>query len=719
MGRPDIVVAMSGDPTPPERHGARSYTESMLNRWTRWVLRHRSLLATAWVVLIIAGLLASSALDSRLSTTLNVPGSGSAQANAVLAAHFHQNIEGSFTVVVPNDHQGTGDIEHRVAAAVAAIPTGTVLQAKPLGTTLYVEVDTDLNLVRAAKVTAQFRAALARQGLERALVTGPAALQSDITPVLVSDLHHGEALALLLAFLLLVLVLGLCAAISVPFVVALATISTSLLLVYFLSHVVLMVLYVPNVIALIGLGLAIDYSLLIVHRFRAESAVAHSTTEAVVATMERAGHTVAVSGIAVTVGLATLLLIPVPFLRSLGAAGIVVPLVSIAAALTLQPVLLSWLGTTGLRSFGLRGLMGERDRLSQWWSRLTGGVLAHAPQVLLASLVVLVGLAANAWWLQLTPGSLTALPSELASTRADAFMSRHVGPGVMTPDQVVLVAPAGQSWRSKSWQAVEMRLGTLVLQENEVRDVAIGIKAPYMDASGRYTQMLVIGGHQFGAAQSQALVDRIRDVDVPAAHLPRGVQVYVGGAPAQGVDYLSRAYGAFPWVIALAMASALVILWRAFRSRTLAILAVVLDLVSVAAAYGVMVAVVRFHALGSWWHGYQVSQIEGWVPVFIFAMLFGLSMDYEVFIVERMREARENGLGTNDAIVAGLANTGGVVSAAALIMVGAVSGMAFGRVAGLQELGVGLAAGVLLDATVVRGLLLPASLSLLGDRSWR
>ncbi len=691
----------------------------MLSRWTRWVLRHRPLVVGVWVALAVLGLLGSSALDGRLSTSLNVPGTPSSQANVILAKHFHENIEGSFTVVAPLDGRRAAVVEAAVDAAVRTIPTGQVLEAKALGSVVYVEVDTNLDLVRAARVTEAFRAALAREGLGRALVTGPAALQSDITPVLVNDLHRGEVIALLLALLILIAVLGLCAAVVVPFVVAAATITTSLLFVFLLSHLVLMVLYVPNVIGLVGLGLAIDYSLLIVHRFRAECAQGVSPTEAVVATMEHAGRTIAVSGVAVTVGLATLLLIPVPFLRSLGAAGVVVPLVSIAAALTLQPVLLSVLGRAGLRAAGVGGLMGDDDRLAQWWSRLTRGVLGHARAVVVATLVVLACLAGSAWWLQLTPGSLTALPGSLSSTRADAFMDRHVGPGVMTPDQVVLVAPVGQSWRAKSWQAVELRLGTLVLEENEVNDVVIGVKAPYTDPSGRYTQMLVIGAHQFGAEASQALVARIRDHDVPAAHLPHGVQVYVGGAPAQGVDYLDRAYGAFPWVVALAMASALLILWRAFRSATLALLAVVLDLVSVVAAYGVMVAVFRFGALGEWWGAYHVSQIEGWVPVFVFAMLFGLSMDYEVFIVARMREAHDRGLGTDDAVIEGLTNTGGVVSAAALIMVGALSGMALGHVAGLQELGVGLSAGVLLDATVVRGLLLPACLSLLGERTWR
>ena len=524
---------------------------------------------------------------------------------------------------------------------------------------------------------------------------------------------------MLLALVLLIALLGFCGAVVVPFVVAGATIATSLLVVYLLAHVVLMVLYVPNVIELIGLGLAIDYSLLMVHRFRAEMLHVASTTDAVVATTGRAGRTVVISGFAVAVGLATMLLVPVPFLRSLGVAGIVVALVSMVAAVTLQPVLLSLLGNWGLRSLGIAGVMGERDRLSRGWAT-TARVVLRRPRTVLASAMTVVALCAmSVWWLQLTPGSLSAIPLSLPSAEATAFMSRHVGPGVVTPDQVVLVAPPGQSWRSASWQNVEMRLGTLILGENEVADVAIGNRAPYIDATGRYAQLFVVANHQFGAEASQVLVERIRGHDVPAAHLPRGVEVYVGGAPAQGVDFLNHLYGAFPWIVALAMASALVILSRAFRSPVLAVLAILMDLLSVVAAYGAMVAVFRFGIAGSWLGTYRIDQIEGWVPVFVFAMLFGLSMDYEVFIVARIREARDAGFHWDAALVSGLAQTGGVVSAAALIMVGALSGLVFGHVAALQELGVGLSIGVLIDATLVRGLVMPACLALLGERAWR
>jgi RND superfamily putative drug exporter len=210
----------------------------------------------------------------------------------------------------------------------------------------------------------------------------------------------------------------------------------------------------------------------------------------------------------------------------------------------------------------------------------------------------------------------------------------------------------------------------------------------------------------------------LRQVIVPSVRFPAGTSFYLGGAPAQGVDFLNSVYGTFPWLVLLALLLAYLVLLRAFRSMLLALLAVVLDLVSVGIAYGALVAVFRFGVLSSVLGTYRVSQVEGWVPVFLFAMLFGLSMDYEVFIVSRVREFHLLGRSNDDAIVEGLAQTGGVVTSAALIMVVALSGLIFGHVAGLQELGVGLGVGVLVDATIVRGLVLPSAMTLLGRWNW-
>ncbi len=266
--------------------------------------------------------------------------------------------------------------------------------------------------------------------------------------------------------------------------------------------------------------------------------------------------------------------------------------------------------------------------------------------------------------------------------------------------------------------AASLRLAREILGDPEVFLVAIGSRPPYLDASGRYARVIVVGRHDFGAETTQRLVSRIRLQYLRAAHLPVDLRVYLGGAPAQGVDFLTRVYGNMFWIALLVLALAYLVLARAFRSLLLPLMAVLLDAVSVAATCGLLVLVFRFGIGADVLGLYRVPQIEGWVPVFLFAMLFGLSMDYEVFFVTRMRESWDRHGDNARAVTEGLSHTGRVVSAAALIMVGALSGLVAGRVAALQELGVGLAVGVLLDATIVRGLLMPSLMALLGRWNW-
>ena len=209
--------------------------------------------------------------------------------------------------------------------------------------------------------------------------------------MLTSDLHRGELLAVVLALLLLIAVLGVCWAVLIPYLVALATTAGTLSVVYLLAHRFLMVLYVPNVIELIGLALAIDYSLLIVHRFRAEiNKGGVNVQDAIVKTMFSAGRTVVLSGFAVAIGLATLFIVPVPFVRSLGAAGLVVPIFSLASALTLQPALLSLLGRRGVQPIGIRGLMLRREISTGTWARIARGVIRRPVAVLISTVVVLL-----------------------------------------------------------------------------------------------------------------------------------------------------------------------------------------------------------------------------------------------------------------------------------------------------------------------------------------
>ena len=211
--------------------------------------------------------------------------------------------------------------------------------------------------------------------------------------------------------------------------------------------------------------------------------------------------------------------------------------------------------------------------------------------------------------------------------------------------------------------------------------------------------MIVATRHEYGSQEAQSFVHRLRDRLIPGARFPAGVQVKAGGAPPQGVDFLSRAYGVFPWLVVAVLALTYVLLMRAFRSLLLPLKAVLLNLLSVGASYGALVVLFRF-GVGSDVLGlYQFPQIEGWIPIFLFAMLFGLSMDYEVFLVSRMREAWDETHDNGRAVAIGLERTGRIVTAAAVIMVAAFSGFMAGSIVGLQEFGAGLAVAIFLDAT--------------------
>jgi len=690
-------------------------------RWARLMTQRRAAVIMTWVVLGVLGLLSASGLSSLLTSPLSVPGTDSAIANQILLRHFHQNIEGSFTVVADLGAANATEIAHDqalVRRAVRSVPTAQVTQQQAFFGTIFTGVNTAFDLSHAAAETDTLRTALKKEGLATAEVTGPPALQHDLTPILASDLHRGEVIAIILAIIILLLVLGWSWSALIPIAIAGATIAVDIGVVFLLAHRTSMVLYIPNVIQLIALGLAIDYSLLVVHRFRHEMMTEGVSVEhAVAATLSTAGRTVAFSSGIVAVGLAILFAMPVPFLRSLGAAGFFVPLVAMAAALTLLPALLSLVGARGVRAHRPRARSDGGERPDRW-ARLARAVVARPGRTLTVALIILAACSASSFWLQLTPGSTSAIPQNIESAHALTVLSSRFGPGVVSPSQIVIDLGRPRQASTPSAQATTMSLAKSILVDPEVFAVAIGHDTTYVDPSGRYEQIYVIGRSEFGAPASQQLVSRLRHHYIPRVDFGQNSRVVVGGAPAQGVDFLASVYDAFPWVLGAALLVALIWLARAFRSLVLAVVSVVLNLLSVSAAFGLLVLFTRFgvgtHLLGT----YHVAQIEGWVPVFLFAVLFGLSMDYEVFLVSRMREAHDAGATTSEAIVTGVARTGRVVSAAAIILVGAVSGLIVGHVAGLQELGMGLALGILVDATIVRGLVLPSVMTLLGRWNW-
>ena len=434
--------------------------------------------------------------------------------------------------------------------------------------------------------------------------------------------------------------------------------------------------------------------------------------------MRTAGHAVLFSGATVAIGLACLVLIPLPFIRSMGVGGLLIPLVSILAAMTLLPSLLAIFGSRllhwrvpfiGLRPDGEGGV----------WGRIAEVIMRRPALVagLTGGFLVLCALPAP--FLSLTPGSSKGLPSQVSSVQGLELLERTLGPGAISP--LVAVVDSGRPGGIRTAAPAIRRLVAEVRGDREV----VLVQSPtgtnprtYLptDPTGRYARIIVATRHDYGTDQAKKLAGRFRHTYVPEARFG-GTRVYAGGGPPAGVDFIDRAYGLFPWLVLGVLSVTYLVLMRAFRSLLLPLKAVILNLLSVGATYGLLVVTFRWGA-GALVGLPQANQIEAWIPMFLFAMLFGLSMDYEVFLLSRMRELYDESGDTEGAVALGLMRTGRIVTAAAAIMVAAFSGFMLGSLIGLVQFGFGLAAAITIDATIIRALLVPALMKLMGEWNW-
>ena len=675
-----------------------------------------------WLIISLSGIILSTNLTSHLTTSLSVPGTQSEQAESILNTKFSEKSEGYISVIYKFGTLNNSEIsalKGQISDAAAVVPHSRIVQQQAIAGNLFTVIASDASLTQSAQHIASLRSELAAKGLNKALVSGPPAIFHDVKPVLAQDLHRGQLIAALVAGALLIITLGFSWAVFVPLIFAFASVTLTLGILSILSDRILMVLYIPNIVELIGFGLAIDYSLLVLHRFRTEARLNPSTSdrELVFETVRTAGKTVVLSGLTVSVALSTLMLIPVPFLRSLGLAGALVPLTSVIASLTLLPALLLLLGRRGISAYKFTGFLSRTSDLAVI-SKVSTLILTKTKTVFFLSILTLIALATPLLALQITPSSLTTLPQKLESAQALTYISDKAGQGVITP--IVLIADLRKSGRSSDSTISAARIATAqhIGSHPDVLIVAQGERAPYVEDSGRYIRLFIFAKENVGSAKTQQLVRDLRSTILPKSELATYADFYLGGAPAQGVDLLNSIRDAIPQILLLFTLLIFIILMRAFKSVLIPIKALLLDFISICAALGVLVAMMKFGVAKQLFGTYQLPQLEVWVLVFLIAILLGISMDYEVFIVSRMREAWLKGSTNSEAVISGFQETIGVVTSAALIFIGAVSGFILGSFAGLQELGIGLAAAILIDATIIRFLLLPSAMILLGDLNW-
>jgi RND superfamily putative drug exporter len=704
-----------------------------MRQWTEVVVRHRRPVLAIWLVLFVLGGAAASSLGSLLSNQFSVPGSDSQRGLNVLRSRFHERSDGAFTLVV----QSTGralqlpavqDAARRAASVLTNGKAGPVQRAGP--GVLYAEIDTSLENAKASDRTTAVRNAVGEVPGARVYVTGFPAINHDTTPLYNQDLARGETIAVPIALLVLAYMFGTLGGIAVPLVFALITIPTTLGGVWIVAHLLEMATYVTNIVTLLGLAIAIDYSMLVVFRFREELVRTEDTHEALLTTMATAGRATLFSGMTVAVGLALLAFMPLPFIRSMGIGGLLVPVVSVAASATLLPVLLSLLGrrVNSLRIVPKRVLANRAASDHGFWTKLAQTIMRRPVPILIASAGVMLLIALPALQLKLTGGDNRGVPSGTNATEGLFVLERTLGPGALAPHQIVVDTGRPGGAFAPAVQSAERRLVALLRSDRAVDPTSViapallppprARQAYLLDASAQTAQIRAAGYSDSGTFAAADLVKRIRGQYVPAAHFPDGTRVLVTGAPAFGVDFLDKAYGAFPWLVLAVLVISYLLLLRAFRSIVLPLKAVFMNLLSVSATYGLLVMFFE-HGWGHSLLGLKGSpQIEGWIPIFLFAVLFGLSMDYEVFLLSRMREEWDK-TGDNDhAIAYGLEHTGRIITAAAIIMIAAFAGFTAGRFVGLQEFGIGLSAAILLDATVVRMLLVPSTMKLLGRWNW-
>jgi RND superfamily putative drug exporter len=687
----------------------------VLARLAHVVARNRWKVIAAWIVLTLFGGFAAGQVSKRWYQSFSIPGKSAYEANQRTLKAFGTGVRPPDVVVfhTSGDATKSSAIAAAMQRAAAVMPGARASSYFSTHDLMYVSPDRHTTFEEVyppgpAKFDTKSGAATLRAAAARGL---PSGIQVEVTghdPLEEASSHGGGGGNVLLealigglgAVVILLFVFGTLPAILMPVAVAAAAILNTFTLVWALTYITNVSIIVQFLIALVGLGVAIDYALLMIFRFRDELREGEDVETALVETMTHAGRSVIVSGSTVAVGLLSMIILPLPFIRSIGIGGMLIPAVSVLAAITLMPALLAVLGQriNSIRVLPKRFVDRGHPEDGAWgrWARFVlrrpWPVAAVGAAIVTVLVVLGVQLNPNESQLKNFPGTGTAIAGR--TLLADAGIS----PGVMKPF-VTLVERGGNA------QAIAAK-------ERTVSGV-VGATVPPGPGWQRGHDTLVEAFPAIDGASPgiQGIIDRVNNVLA-------GTDGTLGGVPAVDRDFVHAVYGNFPYVLAFVLVLTLVLLTRAFRSIVLPIKAAILNLVSLGAAFGIVVFIFQEGHGSSLWNITATQAITAWIPLMIFAFLFGLSMDYEVFMLTRMREAYDETRSTNRAIELGLARTGKLVTSAALILMFAFLVLSSSPGFEIKEFAIGLAAGIIFDATVIRALLVPALMKLLGDANW-
>ncbi|HEX3713902.1 MAG TPA: MMPL family transporter [Trebonia sp.] len=704
---------------PRDRQAAVAALASPLGRLGAWSCRHRRAVLLGWLLVLVLVSLAGQAAGSRFKNDFNGGSTPSAQAQAFLARQFPAQAGDSAQVVFATSGPVTAPASQaRIAQTVGRLQhlAGVVSVRSPFAPGAAGQISSDRRL---AYATVQFGQAsdLIPDADIRAVVTqaqdmarpgfnvqlGGAPVEKVEKPAFGAS----EGLGILAAVVILLLAFGSVIAMLLPVASAVAGVAVTFGAVDLISHALTVPTFAPELAALVGLGVGIDYALFVVTRYRSALHAGSPPETAVTVAMATSGLAVLFAGSTVVLSLLGLFLLGLPFIYGAALAAVIAVLVVMTASMTLLPAALGFAGG-GIDRFAVRRSGRPAGTGPALWARWSRQIQRRPWASAAAALLVLAALAVPFFSLRLAYSDAGDDPAGYTTRQAYDLLAAGFGAGANGPLVIAVKVPDGAG------QAVAGALAARLAAEPDVAAAS----APRFDRAGDAAVISVIPDTAPQDARTTALVQRIRGDVIPAVTRGTRVTALVGGVTAASIDSAEVTAGRLPLVIGVVVALSLLLLTAAFRSVLIPVTSALMTLISTGAAYGVTVTVFQWGWLGPGIDNGRTAPLDPWVPLFLFALLFGLSMDYQVFLLSRIREGWKRTGDNTAAVAGGLASTGRIITSAAAIMICVFGSFVLGDLRVLRLFGLGMAAAVLLDATLVRMVLVPSVMEILGRANW-
>jgi RND superfamily putative drug exporter len=688
----------------------------MLRSLAAFCYRRRWLVLILWIVALVGVSVLGKAVGGDLLKTFSLPGSESQKAFDVLGQEFQRKGDtGDLVFLAKNGNVRDPAVQAQVAKVIAELakqdhivsitspytPEGArFLSAK--GDIAYAEILFDVQANDVPIDLATHMRSIVKDG-------NTAAVKMELGGSMFTDQTQpaSEAIGILAAMIILLIAFGSLLAMGLPILTAMFGIGMGLAVVELLARVLDVPSFAPQVTAMIGIGVGIDYALFISTRYREALHDGCPPEVSVVHAIDTSGRAVLFAGGTVVISLMGLFLIGLSFIRGLAVGAALAVLFVMLAAVTLLPAVLGFVGNT-IDKFSLPGTKKQRDPEVSFWARWSRMLQKRPWPAAIGGLLILLILAIPFFSLRLGVNDAGNDPSKFTTRRAYDLLSRGFGPGFNGP---LLLA---SEVRSAGDVGAMANLGKAIATDSGVAQVSPVITSP--NGKGVLLQVVPKGSPQ--DASTTELVHRLRDDTIPSATAGSTLAVHVGGQTSIGVDLADTLGRRLPVMFLAILLLSFVLLMLVFRSLLVPLKAVIMNLLSIGAAYGVMIAIFQW----GWVKGAiglgREGPIEAWIPMMLFAIVFGLSMDYEVFLLSRIKEEYDATHDNATSVAHGLAKTARVITAAAAIMICVFGSFALSDLRVLKMIGFGLAFAVFIDATVVRLVLVPATMELLGDRNW-